>query len=461
MSRLRILLAVVLGAAFLSLQFANWKSPSTPARDWRDDGRLHVFFSPDCPHCHEAIDYLKTQPGIDYVLHDISTPAGEALLVDVARRFGMTRVAVPMFVYGARYTTGFGSGETTGAQLRELLDGPNPKGASADPPKITLPLIGEIDPTHHSLLALTALMGLSDGFNPCAMWVLVYLISLIVNLQDRRKIWWLVGIFVLSSGILYFLFMTAWLNAFLFLGYVRPLTQAIALLAIGFGVDHLIQLAVNRGEVACEVGDMEQRRRTMAWEREIVAAPIGVASLLTVVALAFTVNAIEFMCSAALPAIYTHVLALTGLPAALHYAYVALYVLFFMLDDLIIFGLAAFAVQKIVDTRYAAVSRAVGGVILVGLGGWMLGGEAASAPPPGPAQTAPREVPAPSPAPADKPEPATGGEQAAPLPAPRPAEESARPGEDRGAKTESVRKPRKKQRERPRGTKVQSAPVSR
>ena len=95
--------------------------------------------------------------------------------------------------------------------------------------RIRLPFLGEIDPSDYSLLALTVLMGLSDGFNPCAMWVLVYLISLIAGIQDQRKIWWLVGTFVLASGILYFLFMTAWLNTFLILGYIRPLTQLIAL----------------------------------------------------------------------------------------------------------------------------------------------------------------------------------------------------------------------------------------
>jgi hypothetical protein len=59
-------------------------------------------------------------------------------------------------------------------------------------------------------------------------------------------------------------------------------------------------------------------------------------------------------------------------PIALHDAYIGLYVVFFMLDDLIIFVLAAFAVQKIVNTCYAAISRMIGGVVLIGLGGWML-----------------------------------------------------------------------------------------
>ena len=282
------------------------------------------------------------------------------------QHYRIEEAAVPLFVHGSRYVIGFDSAKTTGRELLALLaDKTAVAHRAADASKIVIPLIGEIDPTHHSLLALTALMGLSDGFNPCAMWVLIYLISLIVSIQDRRKIWWLVGTFLLASGILYFLFMTAWLNTFLFIGYVRPLTRIIALLAIAFGVDHLFQLAATGGDVVCEVGEVAQRQRTMQWGREIVAAPVGITSFMMVIALAFTVNAIEFVCSAALPAIYTHLLALTDLPTSLHYAYIALYVSFFMLDDLIIFGFAAFAVQKIVNTRYAAISRTIGGVIFL------------------------------------------------------------------------------------------------
>lgn len=369
---LRIALVALLGLAFAWLQFAERPGSQPPQNEWREDGRLHVFFSPDCPHCHEAIAFLKRQRKLDYVLHDISKPSSEALFQRVVKHFGIEDPAVPLFVRGSRHLIGFESAESTEREIMALLSDQETVARRAAQSKIVIPLIGEIDPTHHSLLALTALMGLSDGFNPCAMWVLVYLISLIVNLQDRRKIWWLVGTFVLASGVLYFLFMTAWLNTFLFIGYIRPLTQLIALTAIGFGLDHLIGLAATRGEVICEVGDIEQRQRTMRWGRDIVAAPIGVASLLMVVALAFAVNAIEFICSAALPAIYTHLLALTDLPVALHYAYIGLYVAFFMLDDLVIFGLAAFAVQKIVNSRYAAISRTLGGAILIGLGGWML-----------------------------------------------------------------------------------------
>jgi glutaredoxin len=365
----------VLAAIFIVLQFKSATTPQDAASlAWERDGQLHVFFQADCPHCHRAIEFLRTQPGIAFELHDVATTAGENFLERVASELGIDEsdIGVPLFVFGRRYLIGFDAPETTGRELLALIAGTAGSGAPGKTPIIRLPIFGEIDPSHYSLVGLTAVMALADGFNPCAMWVLIYLISLIAGLKEREKIWWLVGTFVLASGVLYFLFMTAWLKTFLVVGYIRPLTQLIALTAIGFGASHLYELAWNRGAVTCEIGDVEQRQRTMQRIRDIVSAPIGLTSLVLVTGLAFAINAIEFLCSAALPAVYTHMLSLMDLSTPAYYGYIALYVLFFMLDDLVIFGLAAFAIQKVIDTRYAAVSRGAGGVALLGLGLWML-----------------------------------------------------------------------------------------
>lgn len=371
-----MVLGVILLTVFVLLQLRPGAPP--PAEEllsWRDDGRLHVFVHPDCPHCHDAQEFLRSHPEIAADVHDVSTPANEHLFRTVARELGLPEsgLGVPLFVFADQHILGFDRAETTGAALLELA-GREGTVKPAAPTRIDLPVFGEIDPAHYSLLALTVVMGVADGFNPCAMWVLIYLISLIAGLNDRAKIWWLVGTFVVTSGILYFLLMTAWLNMFLVVGYARPLTELIALAAIGLGISHLYELIWTGGAIECEVGNIGERQRTVARIRDVVAAPVGLGSLVLVTGLAFTVNTVEFICSAALPAIYTHVLALSDVSTAGYYGYLALYVLFFMLDDLIIFGLAAFAIQKIINTRYAVLSRFAGGVVLIGLGVWMLAG---------------------------------------------------------------------------------------
>jgi len=237
---------------------------------------------------------------------------------------------------------------------------------------VTLPLIGKIPLANLSLPALAVLLGLADGFNPCAMWALVYLLSLLVTLQDRRKIWILVGSFVLASGVLYFLFMTAWLNVFIVLGYMRPLTIAVGLGAFGIGIYDLRSFARMRGAPVCKVGSTELKKKTMSSMERLVSAPLSIASFAGIIGLAFLVNSIEFACSAALPAIFTHTLSLRQLPALAYYGYILLYDFFFMLDDLIIFTLAAVALQTTIGSGYARYGKLVGGVVLVGLGLVML-----------------------------------------------------------------------------------------
>ncbi len=233
---------------------------------------------------------------------------------------------------------------------------------------VELPLLGVIDARDYSLPALAAILGLVDGLNPCAMWVLVYLISLILATKDQRKVWLLVGSFVLASGILYFLFMTAWLNAFLFIGYMRPLTLAIGLFALWVGLGNLYEWLKARGVPACEIVDPASKQQTLSRLRRLVMAPLSWASLLAMIGLAFVVNSIEFLCSAAIPAVFTHMLSLRPLSALHYYSLLLLYDFFFMLDDMVIFGAAAFAARSAMGERYARFSKPVAGLVMLTLG---------------------------------------------------------------------------------------------
>jgi glutaredoxin len=346
-------------------------------------GDINFFYLPGCPHCEEQERFnekLESEyPSINITRHDATTPEGSALLSEMLAELGVEdESAFPVTIITTSENQGwvhFGweSEETTGKAIEEALKnclaGNCPPPTSGEPKHIIkLPLIGEIVLSDYSLPTLAVVLGLVDGFNPCAMWVLVYLISLVATLRDKKRIWLIVGSFVLASGILYFLFMTVWLNLFLVIGYIKAVTIVIALVALGGGILQIREVVKTRGAIVCEVTDEESRKKTMTKVQEIVSSPLTWGILVGIIALAFTVNAVEFVCSAAIPAVFTQVLSLASLTTFQYYGYILLYVFFFMLDDLIIFGAAAFALTSSLGDRYAKYSRPVGATILIILG---------------------------------------------------------------------------------------------
>ncbi len=346
---------------------------------------IAFFFHPQCPHCRKQkafIPYLQAKyPEIPWTYYDTSIPENVTVLATYLATNGLppTDTGVPITFIGPYVIAGFDAAETTGLRLEQALlalvnNDPSlfPEANNSSRQTLTLPFVGTIHLADYSLPALSVIIGLVDGFNPCAMWVLVYLISLILGLNDRRRIWLLVGTFVASSGILYFLFMTAWLNVFLWLGYLRTLTLIIGLGALGAGLLNVREYIQTKGQLTCTIGDAASKRKTMGRIDRIVDAPLTFFSVCSIIVLAFIVNSIEFACSAALPAIFTHTLTLHNLPTLEYYGYILLYDFFFMLDDLIIFSLAVLALDTSIGQRYAGHCRIVGGVVLILLGGVMV-----------------------------------------------------------------------------------------
>ena len=340
------------------------------------EGAMQVdfFFHPSCPHCKEQKGFneeLKAEfPEAAFIYHDVTDPKENDLFRQFAEKYGMSRLAVPATFFGSYHFIGFDSAETSGKEiessLRDYVKGKSNeiKVSVKSNETISIPFLGNINPFNYSIPALAVILGLVDGFNPCAMWVLVYLISLILSVNDRKKIWLLVGTFVLASGALYFLFMTAWLNVFLLLGYMRALTIIIGLGALYFGITSIREYVKN-GEVCKTRGSQE---KTMGRIEKIVKSPVTLATLFGIIGLAFVVNSIEFACSSALPAVFTYMLSISGLSTLQYYLYILLYDFFFMLDDIVIFSLAAFAANTTLGTRYAKYCRLIGGIILVVLG---------------------------------------------------------------------------------------------
>jgi len=355
-----------------------------PARPTPDEGfEVHFFYVSGCSNCDEQklfnAKLANTYPLVSFVYHDISTPEGATVLSEMLAHAvsAVEHPETPITIFGGQVFEGWESEETTGEEiesvLQQCLAGNCPDIEIQEPEdEPILPIIGKIRLADYSLAGLAVVLGLVDGFNPCAMWVLAYLISLILTLKDKRKIWLLVGSFVFASGVLYFLFMTAWLNVFLFIGYYRPVTIVIGLAALGAGILNVREFIKTKGAIVCEVVDAESKQKTMTRMERVVLSPLTLTTVAGIIALAFVINSIEFVCSSAIPAIFTHVLSLNNLSTFRYYAYILLYDCFFMLDDLIIFGLAALAVTSSVGDRYAKFCKPLGGAIMLILGALLL-----------------------------------------------------------------------------------------
>lgn len=342
--------------------------------------RIDFYGRHGCPHCAAAQRYLdqleREDPSLEIHRYDVGEdPEARARLQALHEAHGSGPVAVPVFDVEGRLLIGFRSPEVTGPELAALVEAaraghdptPNPQHAVVD-----LPLVGEVDPRALGLPTFTILVAAVDGFNPCATWVLLFLLSLLVKLSDRRRILLIGGTFVLVSGIVYFAFMAAWLQIYLLIGISRPVEIVLGILAVTIGLLDLKDfVAFGKGP---SLSIPEQAKPTIYKRaRAVVQAHSTLAALLAATVLALLVNTVELLCTAGLPAIYTQVLTAHDLPVGQRYVYLGLYNLVYMLDDLILLGIAVVTLRRTkLQERGGRILKLVAGIVILVLGLLML-----------------------------------------------------------------------------------------
>lgn len=385
---------------------------------------IYFFYSNTCPHCSEEkpfLGFLKEEYGdkLSIYAYEVTTRDSAKILQRIAPVVGLQTGSVPITIMSDMVTVGYADHKTSGLPIRERLDacfagnlecndivGPEltdkelaiggitfknaikkdkkeinnlleeyGNGYVADIEKqetnvatgFSIPFLGSFDAKNFSLPVLAIVIGFLDGFNPCAMWVLLFLISLLLGLKDSRKMWIFGVTFIVASAFVYFLFMTAWLNAFLFLGVAPLVRVGIAVLALGVGAWQLREYKLHGDE--CKITGNEKRQRTFDKLKALVMQQNVLIAMLGLVALAFAVNLVELMCSAGFPAIFTSVLAMSNLPIWQYYWYIFLYILMFMIDDIAIFAIAMMTLESnLIGQKYAKYSKLIGGVLMVLIG---------------------------------------------------------------------------------------------
>ncbi len=333
---------------------------------------VQVFVREGCPHCTDAKVFLaelaQTRPDIHIVYRWVDRdPAARDELIELSRQAGSWPPGVPTFVFADQLLVGFDDGEHIGRQLIAMLGEPAK-------PRDTLEssLFGTLSASELGLPVFTLALGLLDGFNPCAMWVLLFLLSLLVRLQDRKRMALVAGTFVLVSGAVYYAFMAAWLNVFLAVGMSTVLRVGLAVVALLIGLVNVKDFFAFRSGVSLSIPE-SSKPGLYARMRDILKAETLPASLAAVALLAVVVNFVELLCTAGLPAIYTAVLTQQGLSPLAHYGYLGLYILAYIADDALMVSLAVFALGKgKLTERGGRVLKLVSGTVMLVLGVIML-----------------------------------------------------------------------------------------
>tara|TARA_B100000508_G_C11460462_1_gene279013 strand:- start:759 stop:1979 length:1221 start_codon:yes stop_codon:yes gene_type:complete len=361
--------------------------------------KVFVFGRDDCGFCKAQFAWLK-EVGIEFeYLNIVTDDQAKEWYDQVAEKHEISKVT-PITVIGERVLAGFNGSETTGASIRaaieaarstdintiedhlerspkqEVIVGGGCTGLSCDAGSdmgmvFDLPILGIVDLKSFSLFTLSAMLGVIDGFNPCAMWVLITFLVILSQAGSKKKMVLLAGIFIVAEAVMYNLILNVWYKTWDFVALDQYVTPLVGFLALGGGSFFLWRWNKNKdAALVCDITDIDTQAKTIGKFQAIVSQPITIASILAILVIAFSVNIIEFACSIGIPQAYTKILELNMLTFMERQWYILVYTIGYMVDDFIVFGLAIWGYSKLQSHggKYAQLSLLIGGLLMLLLG---------------------------------------------------------------------------------------------
>lgn len=381
---------------------------------------LYFFHGNGCPHCAEEDKFLNSikdnYPNLEIVKYEVWYNEENAeLLKKVENVFNITRSGVPTNVIGSTVISGYN--ESQGKKIeraiqyylendyhdvveeikageevtikndldlnarkesnKEVESDENDyivdefsaqERKSDEETTIDLPLFGSVNLKKLSLMSAAVIIGLIDGFNPCAMWILLFLISVLIGIKDRKRMWGLGLTFLITSALVYMVIMLSWINVAVKITTVVWVRNVIAVVAL-IGAFVNLKSFMKSHESGCEVVDDKKRKKIFKRIKKFTHEKSFFLALFGVMLLAVSVNLVELACSAGLPLVFSELLALNNVSSFMKFMYTLLYILFFLLDDLIVFFIAMFTMKVTgISTRYNRLSHLLGGFIMLLIG---------------------------------------------------------------------------------------------
>lgn len=363
---------------------------------------IYLFHSYTCKHCKEEIKLLdeleKEYDNIKVYKYEVNENGNGELLKNISEIMGSKVTGTPYTIIGNKVFSGYdyenSKGRFKGAieyyskygyedKVGEYISSiplPSYEVKDTDPDvdeyindyisyKVKLPLIGEVKLKNLTLPLVTVVIGLADGFNPCAMWVLLFLISMLIGMKDKKRMWILGSTFLLTSALIYLIFMMSWLNLANLLISVVWVRVIIAVVSLVGGFINLRGYIKHRKVSGCDVVDDKKRNKIITRIKKFTTEKNFWLAILGVIVLAISVNVVELACSAGLPVMFIEILSLNNLTAIEEIIYIVLYMLFFLLDDFVVFVIAMTTLSLTgVSSKYGNLSKLIGGILMLLIG---------------------------------------------------------------------------------------------
>jgi len=373
-----------------------------PVKAKEDDKiTLYLFYGSTCPHCKAEKEFLnkikEKYDNFEIVDYEVYyNEENSQLMEEVRDKLGIKENGVPLTIIGKTYILGYSEAleskierainyykeneysdivekiknkEFTKEEREELTDDfSKEEKKSDDNSTIEVPIFKKINLKNLSIASSAVIIGLIDGFNPCAMWILLFLISMLIGMKDRKRMWTLGIVFLTSSALVYMAIMMSWLNIVVKVSTSMWIRNGIAVVAIIGGLINL-RSYIKSQDSGCSVVDDKKRKKIFERIKKYTHEKSFILAIIGVVALAVSVNIVELACSAGLPLIFTQLLSINNVTGLEAFLYTLLYIIFFLLDDLIIFFIAMFTMKVSgISTKYNKYSHLIGGILMVLVG---------------------------------------------------------------------------------------------
>lgn len=367
---LTFILLIPINTCALSKKYNDITAPITGEKIEENKINLYLFYSATCPHCHDEMEYLNSikddyKDVLNIYTYEVTKDENNSKMMNATKKvFNVNQPYVPFTVIGKEYIIGFS--DTVKTDIKNIID--NYIKEEQVEKTFNIPLLGEVNSKTASLSLVAIILGFIDGFNPCAMWILLLLINITITMKDRKKIFTIGLTFILTGGIIYFLSMLG-IGFILDLATIVYIRNIIAIIAIILGIYNLYTYIKTRKDTGCHIVDKEKRKGIIKKINNILSKKSTILAIIGTVILAISVNLIELACSLGFPTIFLELLSINNIKGISKILYLIIYILFYLIDDLIIFFIAVFTLKcKGISTKYNKFVNLIGGILMIIMG---------------------------------------------------------------------------------------------